>query len=108
MDSYHNVDAKTATKVRFMEPGSQQQANGAVDEAQEKLMPESGASAKGAEATVNNEKPEEEKDVPDEEARLISGSSPKPEKRENSEKETKENEQQNNEQTAEEKPPITP
>ncbi|XP_043272459.1 solute carrier family 12 member 7 isoform X2 [Venturia canescens] len=115
VDSHHNVDAKTATKVRFMEPGAQQANGGAVDEAQEKLMPEDGASAKTSEACDNSEKTADDcKEMPEEETRLISGSSPKPEKRENTEKDatTKDCEQKSNEQTTEtpteEKPPITP
>lgn len=111
MDSHHNVDAKTATKVRFMEPGVQQ-ANGAIDETQDKFATDDAASEKASETCDDSEKMEDCKQLPDEETQLINGSSPKPEKRENSEKDSKENDQKSNEQTteipAEEKPPITP
>ena len=88
-----------------MEPGAQQQTNGTVEEAQEKLMDQS--TTVHIDCSENNEKMSDGKEVSEEETRLISGTSPKPEKRETSEKEAKENEQQK-EQIPEEKPLITP
>ncbi|XP_015584917.1 solute carrier family 12 member 4 isoform X4 [Cephus cinctus] len=91
VDHHHNVDVKTATKVRFQEP-SGQQPNG-MDDVQEKLMQETELNSKELEAEESSQKGEDGKDEPEEESKLIGGS-PKQENRENDEKEAKENEQE--------------
>ncbi|XP_076667536.1 solute carrier family 12 member kcc isoform X2 [Andrena cerasifolii] len=104
VDHHHSVDVKVATKVRFQEPGSQN--SNAVDEAQEKLMPEAEAS-KEPDAGEGNEAAEEAKDASDEETKLIGGS-PKQDNKENTEKEAKENEEKKTESPESKKPTITP
>lgn len=104
VDHHHSVDVKVATKVRFQEPGSQN--SNAVDEAQEKLMPEAEAS-KEPDAAEGNEAAEEAKDGSDEETKLIGGS-PKQDNKENTEKEAKENEEKKTESPESKKLTITP
>ncbi|XP_057338633.1 solute carrier family 12 member 4 isoform X3 [Microplitis mediator] len=76
---HHHIDVKTATKVRFQEPNSQQ-PNG-IDEAQEKS-----ATQDSADAVESNEKVEDAADN-----KSASAGSPKPDAKEKSDKETKEN-----------------
>ncbi|XP_012275831.1 solute carrier family 12 member 4 isoform X2 [Orussus abietinus] len=89
VDHHHNVDAKTATKVRFQEPGSAQQPNGAED-AQEEATPE--AEVKETDERETSEKSTEEKEVPDEESKLIDDAA-KQDNKENSDKEAKEDDE---------------
>lgn len=76
---HHHIDVKTATKVRFQEPNSQQ-PNG-IDETQDKS-----ATQDSADAVESNEKVEDAVDN-----KSASGGSPKPDAKEKSDKETKEN-----------------
>ncbi|XP_046426481.1 solute carrier family 12 member 4 isoform X2 [Neodiprion fabricii] len=90
VDHHHNVDVKTATKVRFQEPTSQpaNKANG-LDEAQEKLVQETELNTKELEAGDSGEKDEDVKENAEETAHLVGGS-PKEDNRENNAKEAKE------------------
>ncbi|XP_011305811.1 solute carrier family 12 member 4 isoform X2 [Fopius arisanus] len=104
VDHHHNVDVKTATKVRFQEPGYQ--ANG-IDEAQEKLVQET-ALGKESESGDNNENKAKANsdDKSEEEKRLLSGS-PKADNKETSEKskEAKESANDKNESESSSAPP---
>ncbi|XP_046751316.1 solute carrier family 12 member 4 isoform X2 [Diprion similis] len=90
VDHHHNVDVKTATKVRFQEPTNQpaNKANG-LDEAQEKLVQETELNTKELEAGDSGEKDEDVKESSEETAHLVGGS-PKEDNRENNAKEAKE------------------
>ena len=102
------MDVKTATKVRFQEPGVTQQ-NG-VEEAQEKLLQESETSNKGTESAVEEglAKTNENTETTQEEAKLLGGS-PKQDNKENAEKEAKESQEKKEEvSNVNEAPQITP
>lgn len=92
VDHHHNVDVKTATKVRFQEPTNQptNRANG-VDEAQEKLVKETEMNGKDLEGGDSAEKDEDAKDNSEETSHLVGGS-PKDDNRESNAKEAKESE----------------
>ncbi|XP_074105082.1 solute carrier family 12 member kcc isoform X2 [Cotesia typhae] len=81
VDHHHSVDVKTATKVRFQEPNSQQ-PNG-IEESQDKSATQEPASKEG-DAVESNEKSEDAAD-----SKVVG--SPKPDAKEKSDKETKEN-----------------
>ncbi|KAH0568402.1 hypothetical protein KQX54_020723 [Cotesia glomerata] len=82
VDHHHSVDVKTATKVRFQEPNSQQ-PNG-IEESQDKSATQENPASKEGDAVESNEKSE---DAADNKA----VGSPKPDVKEKSDKETKEN-----------------
>lgn len=87
MDHHHNVDVKTATKVRFQEPGSNQ-ANG-VEEGAEKLLQETESSQKENDISGEGQaKSSETTDKAADEGKNIGGS-PKQDNKENAEKEAK-------------------
>ncbi|XP_020708843.1 solute carrier family 12 member 4 isoform X2 [Athalia rosae] len=92
MDQCHNVDVKTATKVRFQEPSNQgvNQANG-IDEAQEKLVQETELNGKDFEVGDSSEKDGDGRETTEETSRLVGGS-PKEDNRENNAKEARESE----------------
>ncbi|XP_043483393.1 solute carrier family 12 member 7 isoform X3 [Leptopilina heterotoma] len=88
VDHHHNVDVKTATKVRFQEPGANQ-ANG-VEEGAEKLLQESESSQKENDISAEGQaKSNETTDKPAADEAKNIGGSPKQDNKENAEKEAK-------------------
>ena len=107
MDHHHNVDVKTATKVRFQEPGIPQ-PNG-IEDNQEKVLQETETNTKtnGA-AEESQDATDENTEKSQEEVKLLGGS-PKQDNKENAEKEAKESQEKKVEDPEEKEPlQITP
>ncbi|KAK0073612.1 hypothetical protein PV325_009493, partial [Microctonus aethiopoides] len=109
VDHHHNIDPKTATKVRFQEPGVPQR-NG-IEDTQEKFVAETSPTGKELDNNETNEKGDNAENKSLEDARLNSSASPKPENKEKNEKETKESDtanQSDGSTTTNTRPPLKP
>ncbi|XP_051176249.1 solute carrier family 12 member 6 isoform X5 [Leptopilina boulardi] len=106
VDHHHNVDVKTATKVRFQEPGSNQ-PNG-VEEGQEKLLQESDSSQKESETTTTTIVENETIEKQTEGVKNNIGGSPKQDNKENAEKEAKSTQDKKAEEASKEATQLTP